>query len=105
MEPLELTFSTSTPGAGESFDAVVHVPAVPRGATVTVTLRQTQGVEPFYRQEGRAVIGATGARVAAFRVKLAGMPGDTVFAVLLADARVEGGPACEATAKALMVRG
>lgn len=105
MDSLEMTFSTRTPDAGESFEAVVHVPAVPEAAAVTVTLRQTQGVAPFYTEQKQAVIGATGAWTAAFKVALAGMPGDTIFAVLLAEAKVQGGPSCEATAKALMVKG
>ncbi|MGK3988612.1 hypothetical protein WME99_36550 [Sorangium sp. So ce136] len=105
MDSLDLKFSNRTPDAGESFEAVVRVPAVPEAATVTVTLRQTQGVGPFYTEEGQAVIDASGARRAAFKVQLAGKTGDTIFAVLLAEAKVQDGPSFEATAKALMVKG
>jgi hypothetical protein len=68
------------------FPAGVQISGAAAGTTVTVNLRQTRGVAPFFNAQASAVIAADGSGGATFDVKLAGQAGDTVFAVLVASA-------------------
>lgn len=105
MSRLVLEIEGGTFMKDTEFQVVVRVPDLPQESRATVRLEQVDGVAPFYTATREALPVPGGERKAVFQVKLPGLSGDTVFAVLLAEAQIEAGPPCKPTAKGLRVTG